>query len=68
MLTIPAHRCMHTVALWRQTQCGLSARSRGFWLLSWGFTVLVEAHDHHGYASSSLLVDMCNWCGCNITR
>jgi hypothetical protein len=55
MLTIPAHRCMHTVATWRQTQCGLSARSCGFWLLSWGFTVLVEAHGHHGYASSSLL-------------
>ena len=39
MLTIPAHRCMHTVAPWRpgwrQTQCGLSARSCGFWLLSW---------------------------------
>ena len=29
-----------------------------------GFNVLVEAHGHHGYASSSLLVDMCNWCGC----
>jgi hypothetical protein len=68
MLTIPAHRCMHTVAPWRQTQCGLSARSCGFWLLSWDFTVLVEAHGHHGYASSSLLVDMCNWCGCSITR
>ena len=37
-------------------------------LFSWGFTVLVEARGHHGYASSSLLVDMCNWCGCNITR
>jgi hypothetical protein len=37
-------------------------------LLSWGFTVLVEAHGHHGYASSSLLVDMSDWCGCNITR
>ena len=59
---------MHTMAPWRQTQCGQSARSCGFWLLSWGFTVLVEAHGHHGYASSSLLVDMCNWCGCNITR
>ena len=25
--------------------------------------VLVEAHDRHGYASSSRLVDMCNCCG-----
>ena len=66
MLAIPAHRCMHTVGPWRQTQCGLSARSCGFWLLSWGCNVFAEAHGHHGYASSSLLADMCNWCGCNI--
>jgi hypothetical protein len=68
MLAIPAHRCMHTVGPWRQTQCGLSARSCGFWLLSWGCNVFAEAHGHHGYASSSRLVDMCNWCGCSITR
>ena len=69
MLAIPAHRCMHTVAPWRQTQCGLSARSCGFWLLSWGCPVFSEAHGHHEYASSSSrLVDMCNWCGCRITR
>ena len=39
-----------------------------FWLVSWVFSVLVEAHGHHGYASSSRLVDMCNWCGCSMTR
>jgi hypothetical protein len=33
-----------------------------------GFNVFAEAHGHHGYASSSRLVDMCNWCGCSITR
>ena len=27
-----------------------------------------EANGHHGYASSSRLVDMCNWCGCSVTR
>ena len=68
MLAIPAHRCMHTMAPWRQRQCGLSAWSCGFWLLSWGCPVFAEAHDHHGYASSSRLVDMCNWCGCSMTR
>ena len=68
MLAIPAHRCMHTVGPWRQTQCGLSARLCGFWLPSWGFPVLAEAHGLHGYASSSRLVDMCNWCVCSITR
>ena len=59
---------MNTVGPWRQTQCGLSARSCSFWLLSWGCNVFAEAHGHHGYASSSRLVDMCNWCGCSITR
>ena len=68
MLAIPAHRCMHTVAPWRQTQCELSARSCGFWLLSWGYPVFAEADGHHGYASSSRLVDMCNCCGCSVTR
>jgi hypothetical protein len=68
MLAIPAHRCKHTVAPWRQTQCGLSARSCGFCLLSWGCNVFAEAHGLHGYASSSRLVDMCNWCVCSITR
>ena len=59
---------MHTVAPWRQTQCGLSARSCGFWLCSpVFFSVLAEAYGHHGYASSSRLVDMCNWCGCSIS-
>ena len=57
----------HGVAPWRQTQCGLSARSCGFWLISWGCPVFAEAHDHRGYASSSRLVDMCNWCVCSIT-
>ena len=44
MLAIPAHRCMHTVAPWRQRQCGLSARPCGFWLISWGCPVFAESH------------------------
>ena len=53
---------------WRQTQCGLSARTCGCWLLFRGLSVLVVVKGHHGCASSSQLVDVCNCCGCSITR
>ena len=53
---------------WRQTQCGLSARTCGCWLLFRGLSVLVVVKDHHGCANSSQLVDVCNCCGGSITR
>ena len=49
----------------RNADCQLE--SCGFWLISWGLPVFAETHGHHGYASSSRLVEMCNWCGCSIT-
>jgi hypothetical protein len=40
-------------------QCGLSARSCGFWLLSRGFNVFAEAHGHHGYTLAALGWSIC---------
>ena len=69
MLAIPAHRCMHTVAPWRQTRCGPSARSCAFCLLSCGvfLSLLRQMATMDTLAALGWSICATYWCGCSIT-